>query len=824
MQERQVTIEGDDAPARAAVHRARDAEPDRVRGHLPAARGAARPLPAAHRDRLPDARGRVADARAPRRAAARTRSSSSRSSTAPTLLAMQRALEQVHVSESDRPLHGRPRRGDADELARPGRRQPARHARAAQALARPRRARRPRLRHARRREGDRRARARPPADAAAGALGAADPRRGRRARVPRDRADAAGRGRRARAAAAPDDPARVAAARRVRGARRRSGCSRRSSSAGPELVVLAAPFALLLAVGLALGRAPASWRCRVALDAERALEGDEVPVDASIVVAGRRSSGSRSCSRCRTASRPTTAQNPVALRLAAGEERTLELSAALRALGRLRAGRDLPSARATGSALFAFGDRASTDARPLKVYPRPEQLLALLRPLETQVVRRQPGRAREGRRDRVRRPAAVRARRPRAPDQLARERPPRRARRQRAAPGAEHRRHPLPRQLRRGAGRRRSGTLDLAVRAAASLAERYLARKDRVGVVGFGGVLSWLLPATGLVQLYRIVDSLLDTEIVLNYAWKDIDVIPAADAAAEGARDRAHAAARRARGRRAARPARARLRPRGRRRLAGAVRRRRARTRRRSSRTGSGGSGARRCAYRFERAGVPVVEWHEGVPLAGALGGGVGIPAPRPRRARLVAGAGRCGRVRRCSRPIRRRVSTGDAAPRRRCSGAVRPRRARGLARDGLDERDRVDARAARREYAVVARPRAATPCSTPAAPLVGAGLLVLRRARVLVARAARARSRGGTRRASVASRRSPRSRSLSVAAGRLRRRGHGGPARRRPPLGRGRRARRGRRRSASWPASPGGPKRRRGRYNPAARRIRLVA
>ena len=31
----------------------------------------------------------------------------------PTLLAMQRALEQVYVSESDRPLHGRPRHGDA---------------------------------------------------------------------------------------------------------------------------------------------------------------------------------------------------------------------------------------------------------------------------------------------------------------------------------------------------------------------------------------------------------------------------------------------------------------------------------------------------------------------------------------------------------------------------------------------------------------------------------------------------------------------------------------------------------------------------------------
>ena len=33
-------------------------------------------------------------------------------------------------------------------------------------------------------------------------------------------------------------------------------------------------------------------------------------------------------------------------------------------------------------------------------------------------------------------------------------------------------------------------------------------------------------PGTGLVQLYRIVDSLLDTQIVLSYYWKEIDVIP----------------------------------------------------------------------------------------------------------------------------------------------------------------------------------------------------------------------------------------------------------------------------------------------------------
>ena len=58
MQEQQVTIGGRHAPGAAAVPRARHAEPDRVRGHLPAARGAGGPLPDEDPRRLPDARRR----------------------------------------------------------------------------------------------------------------------------------------------------------------------------------------------------------------------------------------------------------------------------------------------------------------------------------------------------------------------------------------------------------------------------------------------------------------------------------------------------------------------------------------------------------------------------------------------------------------------------------------------------------------------------------------------------------------------------------------------------------------------------------------------
>jgi len=70
------------------------------------------------------------------------------------------------------------------------------------------------------------------------------------------------------------------------------------------------------------------------------------------------------------------------------------------------------------------------------------------------------------------------------------------------------------------------GTLDHALRAAASLAGYYLARRDRVGVVGFGGIVRWLPPAMGPRQLYRVVDSLIDSEVVVSHVWHGIDVIP----------------------------------------------------------------------------------------------------------------------------------------------------------------------------------------------------------------------------------------------------------------------------------------------------------
>jgi len=69
-------------------------------------------------------------------------------------------------------------------------------------------------------------------------------------------------------------------------------------------------------------------------------------------------------------------------------------------------------------------------------------------------------------------------------------------------------------------------TLDLGVRAAASLATAYLGRKDRVGLISYGGVMNWVRPGSGRVQYERLVDVLLKAEVVFTYVAKDLLRVP----------------------------------------------------------------------------------------------------------------------------------------------------------------------------------------------------------------------------------------------------------------------------------------------------------
>lgn len=69
-------------------------------------------------------------------------------------------------------------------------------------------------------------------------------------------------------------------------------------------------------------------------------------------------------------------------------------------------------------------------------------------------------------------------------------------------------------------------TLDLSVRAAAALANAYLARKDRVGFIEFGGFLRWMNPATGRRQAEALVDALSPAATHFSYVVPQLDRVP----------------------------------------------------------------------------------------------------------------------------------------------------------------------------------------------------------------------------------------------------------------------------------------------------------
>lgn len=290
----------------------------------------------------------------------------------------------------------------------------------------------------------------------------------------------------------------------------------------PELAAIAAPFALIAGLGVMLAPEP-RITVSVALDRERALAGDEVTAELELR-SRRRVEHLEVVLVLPPGIELVEGRNPVLLRLDGREPRTLELRLRCERWGGYVLG-DVAVRARDPFALFTYERRRPERSR-LRVYPRPEELRELLPPLETQVFSgNQVSRAKgEG-------------------IEFADLRP--------FLPGDRVRRINWRASARRGAlwvneshperntdvivfldtfvearGDTGTGTLDMAVRAAATLAGRYLERKDRVGLVSFGGVLAWLLPATGPVQLYRVVESLIDTEITLSYAWKDVDVIP----------------------------------------------------------------------------------------------------------------------------------------------------------------------------------------------------------------------------------------------------------------------------------------------------------
>ena len=75
-------------------------------------------------------------------------------------------------------------------------------------------------------------------------------------------------------------------------------------------------------------------------------------------------------------------------------------------------------------------------------------------------------------------------------------------------------------------GRPPATTLDTTLRAAASLAAAYLARKDRVGLIEYGGLLRWVRPGSGRLHFERLLDTLLRAQVTFTYVAKDLDTVP----------------------------------------------------------------------------------------------------------------------------------------------------------------------------------------------------------------------------------------------------------------------------------------------------------
>jgi uncharacterized protein (DUF58 family) len=290
----------------------------------------------------------------------------------------------------------------------------------------------------------------------------------------------------------------------------------------PELAALGAPFVLVLAAGLALPP-PQRVGAVLRLARDRAVEGEEIPADlvlsapagaAVLQVALLLPQGLSEAGGLGT----------LLLRLPAGGQRVLPLRLAATHWGAHRAG--AVALRVSDLAGLRVLDLRASGEVAVKVYPRPPRLAALVAPAHTQPfagnrVARSLGEGIEF--------AGIRP-------YLPGDRPRRINWRASAARQTLYVNQQHPERNSdviifldsfAEARHQAESTLDLAVRAAASLASHYLASRDRVGLVGFGGVVRWLTPASGVTQLYRIVDALLETEIVLSFAWKGIEVLPA---------------------------------------------------------------------------------------------------------------------------------------------------------------------------------------------------------------------------------------------------------------------------------------------------------
>lgn len=289
----------------------------------------------------------------------------------------------------------------------------------------------------------------------------------------------------------------------------------------PELAAVAAPFAVLLALGTAGAREP-RVRAELGLTADRVVEGE--PFATTLAVSTDEPVNRLELVLVLPDGVDAVDGSPArALRLARGEERMLDVALVCRRWGVFALG-DV-ALRARDRLRLVTWETSAHAPATVKAYPTPLRLRRLLAPLETQAfagseVARVKGEGIEYADIRDFVPGdRVRSINWRAS-----------ARRQGLVVNERHPERNTDVVLFvdsfadvRAGGR---SVLEEAVRAAAALATRYLERRDRVGLVGFGGVLRWLQPGMGTTQRYRLVETMLETGVEPTYTWRDVTSIP----------------------------------------------------------------------------------------------------------------------------------------------------------------------------------------------------------------------------------------------------------------------------------------------------------
>jgi uncharacterized protein (DUF58 family) len=290
------------------------------------------------------------------------------------------------------------------------------------------------------------------------------------------------------------------------------------ASGRPELAALATPFVLLVAVALA-GSEPPAVEVQLGLERERVVEGERVGATVTV----RSGASARVEVHLPTAGRLQTDPTPIAFWLPRDEERAVRFELAVRRWGVHGAGPAILRARDRLGAFAVEGPVGRSCE--LRAYPGVGRLRRLVAPLRTRpVLGSEVSRERgEG--------IEFADLRPFAPGDRTRSINWRATSRRRVPyVNVQHPEHSADVVLFLDtfaeAERAEEGTLDAAVHAAAALASAYLARRDRVALVSFGGVLSWLTPAAGARQLYSIIDALLASDVRLSLTWKDVTHLP----------------------------------------------------------------------------------------------------------------------------------------------------------------------------------------------------------------------------------------------------------------------------------------------------------